>query len=70
MKAEKMSTELLKHQISKSKSFVADLKKTLDYIPETSILGRLSVTLSLVREENKLKTLELEFKKRTRYEEE
>lgn len=70
MKVEKMSTELLKHQIAKSKSFITDLKKTLDYIPETSILGRLSVTLSLVREENKLKALELEFKKRTRYEEE
>ena len=70
MKAEKMSTELLKHQIAKSRSFVADLKKTLDCIPETSILGRLSVTISLVREEKKLESLELEFKKRTRYEEE
>lgn len=69
MKAEKMSTELLNHQIAKSKLFVFDLKKTLDCIPETSILGRLSVTVSLMREEKHLEKLEMELKKRTSYEE-
>ena len=68
MKVEKMSTELLNHQILKSKTFISDLKKTLECIPETSILGRLSVTVSLVREEKHLEKLETELKKRTRYE--
>lgn len=68
MKIEKMSTELLNHQISKSKVFISDLKKTLECIPETSILGRLSVTVSLVKEEKHLERLETELKKRIRYE--
>lgn len=68
MKVEKISTELLNHQITKSKTFISDLKKTLEHIPETSILGRLSVTVSLVREEKHLEKLETELKKRTRYE--
>ena len=68
MKIEKMSPELLNHRIAKSKTFISDLKKTLEHIPETSILGRLSITVSLVREEKHLEKLETELKKRIRYE--
>ena len=64
MKVEKMSIELLNYKIAKSKAFISDLKKTLECIPEYSILGRLSITMSLAVEEKRLEKLEMELKKR------
>lgn len=64
MKIEDMSKEILEYEIVKSKASIADFEKILNYLPENSILGRLSVKSYLRREERRLAKLENELKKR------
>ena len=59
-----MSKEILEYEIAKSKMIIADFKKTLSYLPETSILGRLGVKAYLKKEEKRLAKLEEELGKR------
>lgn len=47
----------LQSEIKKSLVMISDFKKALEYIPESSVLGRLSVTMSLKREEKRLSNL-------------
>lgn len=47
----------LQSEIKKSLAMISDLKKALEYIPESSALGRLSVTMSLKHEEKRLSNL-------------
>lgn len=64
MKIEDMSKEILEYEIAKSKAAISDFNKALSYLPENSILGRLSVKSYLKREEKRLAKLEDELKKR------
>lgn len=47
----------LQSEIKKSLVMISDFEKALEYIPESSVLGRLSVTMSLKREEKRLSNL-------------
>lgn len=64
MRIEDMSKELLEYEISKSKIIISEFKRTLSYLPENSILGRLSVKSYLKKEERRLAKLENELKRR------
>jgi len=64
MRIEKMSLEILQNEIHKSKVFITDCQKALDCIPESSMLGRLGVTMSIKKEKARLQKLEVELSKR------
>lgn len=64
MKPEDMSVEILEYEIAKSKMIISDYKRTLSYLPEASILGRLGVKAYLKKEEKRLVKLEDELKRR------
>ena len=68
MRIETMKDNVLEMEIAKSQSFIEDFKRALDCIPEKSILGRLSVEMSLKRERKRLEKLlkekELRIKKK------
>lgn len=54
---EAYSDNKLVNEIQKSKEYCENFKKALNYIPETSILGRLSVYSALKREQKRYEKL-------------
>lgn len=47
----------MQSEIKKSLVMISDLEKALAYIPEVSVLSRLSLTMSLKHEEKRLSNL-------------
>lgn len=60
MIVESYSDSKLVSEIQKSKECCENFKKALNYIPETSVLGRLSVTYAYKKEKKRLEILEHE----------
>lgn len=58
MRIENMSIEKLQVEIDKSKALLNDFQKALNCIPETSILGRFGILISIKQESRHLERLE------------
>ena len=64
MKVHNYSDSELNKEINSSKHFLEDLERTLECIPENSILGRLGIEASLRCERNRYNKLVDEAKRR------
>ena len=60
----KYNDKELVNKLNESKAFCDDLKRALEFVPETSILGRLGITASLRNESKKYNKFLQEVKRR------
>ena len=60
----KYNDKELINKLNESKAFCDDLKRALEFVPETSILGRLGISASLKNESKKYDKLLDEAKRR------
>lgn len=64
MNISKMPLEVLKEKENKVLLFIKDLESAMKYIPEESILGRMSIMASIKMKKKRLDEIQNELRKR------